>query len=102
MAFLDTKSNAPTPSTDKIVADSSRSVNDRSAWDTHSHTARVLSVYWKGAVAVSTFLANCWAKVRATKRRNASPTTMPLTPPDGLRRAVIRPNRTAESIDCGT
>ena len=91
-----------TPSTKRMVADSSRSVNVCRAWDTHSQPARVLSAFWNGAVAVSAFLANCWANVRATKRRKTSLTTMPLTPPDGFRRAVIRPNRNAERIDNGT
>ena len=73
MAFLDRKSNAPTPSTDKRVADSSRSVNDCSAWDTHSHPARVLSACWNGAVADSTFsgelLGSKYVRPSAERRR---------------------------------
>ena len=37
----------PTPSTERMVADSSTSVIDWRAWTTHSHPARVLRAYWK-------------------------------------------------------
>ena len=82
------------PSTERMVADSSRSVNVCRAWDTHSQPARIPSAYWNGVVAVLAFLPNCWANVRATNRRKTLLTMMPLTPPDGF--------RNAERIDSGT
>ena len=93
MAFLEIKSNAPTPSTDRTVARGSRSNNVWSVWETHSHPARVFNAHWKGAMARSTAAPICWAIVRATKRRRTSPTTMPLTPPLAFLRALIRPLR---------
>ena len=83
IAFLETRSEAPTPSTERMVADSSKSVIDwRRA--THSHPARVLRAYWNGAMATCPALANCCANVRATNRRNMSLTTIPRMPPDGF------------------
>ena len=51
MALCETRSKAPTPSRDKIVAVGSRSVSVCNTYDTHSQPARVLNAYWQGAVA---------------------------------------------------
>ena len=52
-----------------------------------------MSAYWNGAVAYSTTVRNCWAIVLETNCRKESPTTMPLTPPEGFCKAVILPMR---------
>ena len=61
------------------------------------HSQRVLdeSAYWWGAGATITAGPNCWAIVRATKRRRTSPVTMPRTPPSSLAKAVnsVRPQQ---------
>ena len=87
---------------DVTVTSGSRSVMDCSTWATHSHPAFVERAYWKGAVASSTFFAICFAIVRATILLKMSPTTIPLTPPSGLLKAVMRPKRSASTISSGT
>ena len=93
MAFLDTKSNAPIPSTDTTVCRGFKSVNICTMCDTHSHPDFVCNSYWCGAVASSTCFEICWAMVRAINLRMISPTSMPRMPPSCLRREVTRPNR---------
>ena len=93
IALRDTRSKAPTPSTDKIVALGSRSVSVWRTCETHSQPARVLNAYWKGAVAFSADDAHCFAIVRATSLRRTSLTTIPLTPPSAFFKAVTLPNR---------
>ena len=65
-------------------------------------SAFVDRAYWKGAVARSTCFKTCLATVLATNRRIMSPTTIPLTPPSGFCKAVIRPNRMPSMISDGT
>ena len=77
---------------DTTVARSSLSVMVCRMWATHSHPALVVKAYWKGAVAFSTCFATCFEIVLATRRLIMSPTTIPLTPPSGLVKAVNRPN----------
>ena len=102
MAFLEITANAPTPSTDNMVACSSRSVNVWRTCGTHSQPARVRNACWNGAVAASTASDTCCAIVRATKRRNVSPTTIPRTPPLGFCRAVILPLLMMDKASGGT
>ena len=87
MAFLDTKSNAPIPSTDTTVCRGFISVNICTMCDTHSHPDFVCNAFWCGAVASSTCFEICWAMVHAINLR-MSPTTMPRIPPSRLRRTV--------------
>ena len=98
---LDTKSNAPMPSTESTVLSGLESVSTCKMWPIHSHPALVVRAYWNGAVACSTAGANSWAMVRDTSRLMKSPTTMPLTPPDGFCRAVILPMRIASNTGAG-
>ena len=64
MEDRDTRSNAPTPSTDTTVASGSTSVMDCNTCATHSVPALVESANWKGAVATSTARVICWLMVR--------------------------------------
>ena len=98
MEFLEMRSKAPTPSTERIVARASRSVSV-CCGETHSVPARVFNAYWNGAVVSSTAFETCCAMVRATTRRNASPTTMP---PPGFCKAVTRPNLSNSKTRGGT
>ena len=86
------------PSMEMIVVFGSSLLNPCNACAMHSHPARVERAYWNGAD--STASLNCCATVRATNRLTTSPVTMPLTPPSGLLRAVILPNRMASTIGC--
>ena len=78
------------PSTDKTVLSGWRSVRAWMACPTHSVPERLDRAYWNGAVARSTDATICLATALDTAFLNVSPTTMPLTPPVGLRKAVIR------------
>ena len=91
IGFLDTRSNTPIQSTDKTVLSGWRSVKAWTACPTHSVPERVDKAYWNGPVACSNDTGICWATALDTALLNVSPTTMPLTPPVGLRKAVIRP-----------
>ena len=99
MAFLEIRSHVTTPSMKVIVASGSRSVIDCRMCATHSHPAFVDRACWKGAVIASTFLVIGVAMDLATNLLMMSP---PRTPPSGLLRAVIRPNRMACAIASGT
>ena len=63
--FLDIKSKAPTPSTVTTVALASWSVRACTMCATHSQPAFVKITHWKGVVATSALLANCFAMVLA-------------------------------------
>ena len=80
-----TKSKAPIPSTDKMVASGFASVNACNACATHSQPALVDKSYWKGDVASFTASPNCWATVLEANLLTTSPTTMPLMPPSSFR-----------------
>ena len=73
IASLDTRSNAPIPSTDKTVLSGWKSVRAWMACPTHSVPERVDRAYWNGAVARSTDVAICWATALDTA---LLPTTM--------------------------
>ena len=102
MAFLDTRSKAPMPSTEMIVVFASPSVKCSRRCATHSQPARAARACCRGAVAASTCLAICLATVLAMSRRRKSPTTMAPTPPSGLRNAVMRAIQITSSIPSGT
>ena len=101
MAPRDTKSKAPIPSTDKMVASGFASVNARNAWATHSQQALVDNAHWKGDVASFTASSNCWAMVLDVNLLITSPATMPVTPPTGFRSAVNLPKRKACTATSG-
>ena len=89
MALLDTKSKAPTPSMERTVQFGSRSVITCTTCAMLSHPARVESAYWKGLVAFSNLVMNCFARVLATNLLMTSPTTIPRIPPFAFCNAVI-------------
>ena len=62
MAPRDTKSKAPIPSIERIVALPSMSVKAWTACATHSHPERVVSAHWNGEVASSTWVR--WREVQ--------------------------------------
>ena len=72
-------------------------------WDTHSHPALVrecVLIRSCGTLNVRTdLLSNYWLPPAL---RITSPTTIPRTPPEGLRKAVIRPILTASTTWSGT
>ena len=89
-ASLDTRSNAPIPSTDKTV------LSGWKAWmacPTHSVPERVDREHpGMGRCYPLHGCSNLLAANLDTAPLNVSPTTMPLTPPMGSRKAVIDPN----------
>ena len=76
MAPRETWSNAPTASTERMVARGHASVAARSNRLTASVPVRVLRPYWCGMHASWNCGAKCLASTRPTSRRKASPTTI--------------------------
>ena len=60
------------------------SVAARNGFPTQSVPALVERAYWNGAHSCSNVLANCLARVLATKRLSELPVAVPLTPPSGF------------------
>ena len=68
---------------------------------THLHFVLVDKACWCGAVARSTISAIFCVMVRATRRLMTSPTTIPLTPPFDVVKAMSRPERTMSTTILG-
>ena len=86
--FRETRSKAPTPSMNRIIAVRSKSVSVLENVGPHTHTLRASRAYWKGAVAFSAASACCFVIVLATNHLKTSLTT---TPPSGFFNAIKPP-----------
>ena len=86
------KSNAPIPSTDKTVW-----IEVGEGLIGMSNTLLLNECYWSGAVARQRF-GNLLRNLLRTRHSSRCLPPVPLTPPVGLRNAVIRPRR----IPCTT
>ena len=81
----------PAASTKSMVAQGSSPVATRSSFASASVPALAPRPYWCGMQASWKARDKCWAKARAIRRRNTNARTRPLD----LRRATVRPMRTA-------